>query len=117
MIVAVITSTGTHWGLLQTVAWTTMLANNLRNGSFADALQNTFDGKHPCSLCEQIAAGKKSEKKSEFSVSLKKLEFVSERNSFLFVAPSQFCLQSWPSPVMSAVTHKPPIPPPRSFSV
>ena len=117
MIVAVLTATGTHWALLQTVAWTTMLANNLRNGCLAEAVENTFDGKHPCSLCKQITAGKKSEKKTEFSISLKKLEFISERISFLFAAPTDFRLQTWQCPVMRAVAHKPPVPPPRSFFV
>ena len=116
MIVVVITTTGTHWALLQTVAWTTMLADNLHNGSFVEAVENTFDGKHPCCLCKQIAAGKKSEKKSEFSMSLKKFEFVPERISFLFVAPADFRQQPWRSPLMPAVAHKPPVPPPRVFS-
>ena len=117
MVVAVITATGTHWAFLQTVAWTTMLADNLRNGSFVEAVQNTFDGKHPCSLCRQIATGKNTEKKSGFTVSLKKFEFVAERSSLLFLAPSGFRLQPWHCPLMPSVAHRPPVPPPRSDSV
>ena len=38
-----------------------MLTQNLRTGSLEDAVTKTFDGQHPCCLCKQIAAGKKSE--------------------------------------------------------
>ena len=65
VIAALVATTGAHWTVLQTVAWTTMLADNLHSSSLPEALVKTFDGKHPCRLCKTIAAGKKSEKKSE----------------------------------------------------
>ena len=67
VVVALVTTTGLHWAMLQSVAWTTMLADNLRTQSLTEAVTHTFDGKHPCCLCKAIAAGKKSEQKKEFT--------------------------------------------------
>jgi len=64
VVAALVLITGAHWAALQTVAWTTMLANNLRTQSVSEAVSHTFDGEHPCPLCRAIAAAKKSEKKS-----------------------------------------------------
>ncbi|MGP8217924.1 MAG: hypothetical protein ACLQPI_00570, partial [Limisphaerales bacterium] len=99
------------------VAWTTMLADNLRTGSFAEAVTHTFDGKHPCCLCKAIAAGKKSEKKSEFTLQLKKLEFPPSPGNFVFVAPSQFRLLPQADTFADALTQAPPTRPPRGFFV
>ena len=74
-MVALIAATGAHWALLQSVAWTTMLADNLRTHSLSESVARTFDGKYPCPLCKAIAAAKKSEKKSEFTLQTQKLEF------------------------------------------
>jgi hypothetical protein len=117
LIVALLVATGGHWALLQTVAWTNMLASNLRTSSFEEAVVKTFDGKHPCSLCKQIAQGKKSEKKSEFPVQLKRLEFVSEHTEFVFVAPRDFRLLPASEFCLSGVARSPAVPPPRSIPV
>ena len=44
VIAALVLMTGAHWAALQTVAWTTMLANNLRTQSLTQAVSDTFDG-------------------------------------------------------------------------
>ena len=49
---------------LQCVAWAEMLHNFSREGSFADAVVKTFDGRHPCQLCTTIAREKQKEQKS-----------------------------------------------------
>lgn len=113
LIVALLAATGSHWAVLQSVAWTTMLADNLRNGSLTEAVQRTFDGEHPCSLCKQITAGKKSEKKAEFPTVLKKFEFVSECAPFVFSAPDDFRLLPDRNFTVRDLAHKPPVPPPR----
>lgn len=48
---------GLHWAVLQSVAWTGMLVRYSRNATIVEALQKTFDGKHPCSLCRFIQQG------------------------------------------------------------
>jgi hypothetical protein len=115
MIVALLAATGTHWMLLQSVAWTTMLADNLRNGSFVEAVEKTFDGQHPCSLCKRISAEKKSEKKADFPPSAQRLEFISKRTVFVFAAPSDFRVQPESSVLVRQLAHKPPTPPPRAL--
>ena len=87
MLVAVLTATGTHWSLLQSIAWTRMLAANLRTDSFTAAVQKTFDGNHPCALCKTIAAGKQAEQKKEFTAPLQKFEFPPVNKVFVLTSP------------------------------
>ena len=113
LIVAMLAATGTHWAALQTVAWTGMIADNLRCGSLVGAVERTFDGKHPCCLCRQIEAGRKSEKKSEFPLALKRLEFMSSTPRFIFAAPTRVWRLSTPEASFESILHPPPTPPPR----
>jgi len=115
LIVALLAATGAHWTVLQSVAWTTMLADNLRRASFSDALQRTFDGKHPCALCKNISAGKKSEKKVEFPFQSKKLEFTHTGTRFVFAAPAHFWLAGASDDSLQSVSHAPPAPPPKQL--
>ncbi|HEY1717013.1 MAG TPA: hypothetical protein VGH42_01815, partial [Verrucomicrobiae bacterium] len=87
MILAVLSATGTQWLALQSVAWTTMLAENLHTTSWQTAIEHTFDGKHPCCLCKQIAAAKKSEKKSDLQVEVKKFDYSYTNFEFVFCPP------------------------------
>ena len=64
VVLALVLATGLHWTALQTVAWTTMLAKNLSTQSFSAAVSDTFDGRHPCPLCQAISKGRQSEQKS-----------------------------------------------------
>lgn len=113
LIVALLAATGGHWALLQTVAWSNMLATNLRTESFSEAVTKTFDGQHPCKMCKAIETGKKSEKKTEFPAPGKKIEFISERGAFVFVAPSDYWLVPEVRPRQRELLHRPPVPPPR----
>jgi hypothetical protein len=115
LIVALLAATGAHWTVLQSVAWTTMLADNLRTASFTQALERTFDGKHPCLLCKQITAGKKSEKKAEFPLQFKQLEFTHAATCFIFAAPADFWLAGASVASPQTLTHSPPVPPPKQL--
>ncbi len=117
MIVALLAATGAHWGALQSVAWTTMLAENLQSTSLSQALVKTFDGKHPCPLCKVVAVGKSAEKKSDFTLQLKKLEFPPVPERFILVAPVQFQLSPQADFTAEILLQEPPTPPPRSFFV
>jgi hypothetical protein len=117
VIVALIATTGLHWIGLQTVAWTTMLADNLCAHSVKEAVTKTFDGQHPCCLCKAIADGKKSEKKSEFSFHSQKLEFPPVKENFVLVAPPQFQLLLLENFSANSLTQKPLLQPPRGFFV
>jgi len=114
-VFAVLTAIGAHWVVLQSVAWTTMLAENLRTNSVSEAVARTFDGEHPCALCKKIAQGKQTEKKSEFPPEAKKFEYSFTTALFTFIPPSHFYELRAPDADCDALVHAPPLPPPRRF--
>ncbi len=115
VVVALIASTGAHWALLQSVAWTTMLADNLRTHSLSESVARTFDGQYPCPICKAIAATKKSEKKSEVTLQMQKLEFPPAEENPVLIAPSRFQLLPQTDFFTESLTQKPLTPPPRGF--
>jgi hypothetical protein len=117
LAIALTAMLGAHWALLQTVAWTTMLADNLQSNSFQVAAEKTFDGQHPCCLCKAIAAGKQSEKKTEFDLQTQKLEFPPAKQNFALIAPSQFQLLPLENFSAKSLAKKPLLQPPRGFFV
>jgi hypothetical protein len=117
LVLALAAMLGAHWTLLQTVAWTTMLADNLQSNSFQVAAEKTFDGNHPCDICKAIAAGKQSEKKSDFSLQSQKLEFPTANENFVLIAPSQFQLLPQENSFAKSLSQKPLLQPPRGFFV
>jgi hypothetical protein len=117
IVLALVATLGAHWALLQTVAWTTMLAHNLQSHSISEAVSDTFDGKHPCPLCRAIAAAKKSEKKSEAVSSTLKMEFPPVAAKFTFILPEPISAYSLAEVSAAATFQKPPLPPPRGFFV
>jgi hypothetical protein len=117
VIVALAVTTGAHWAALQTVAWTTMLASNLRTHSVTEAVADTFDGKHPCPLCKAIAAAKRSEKKSEAVASTLKMEYPPTGEKTILHPPAQFEVLTVSDTFADSLSQKPPVPPPRRFSV
>ena len=118
VMVALIMSIGAHWALLQSVAWTTMLADNLRTHPLAESVARTFDGKYPCPICQAIAAAKKSEKKNEFTLQTQKFEFPQPKENLDLIAPSQFRLLPAANNVFAeSPAYKPATPPPRGIFV
>jgi hypothetical protein len=115
LVLALVAMLGAHWLLLQTVAWTTMLADNLRTQSVKEAVTETFDGNHPCPLCKAIAAGRQSERKTEFSFQSQKLEFPPAKESFVLIAPTQFQLLPLENFSAKILAQKPLLQPPRGF--
>lgn len=113
IIVALAGSIGLHWAFLQSVAWVSMVVTYSQDVPITEAISKTFDGQHPCKLCKGIAAGKKSEQKTEFPPLVKKLEFVSARAAFIFTAPQDFRLLPETTFTFRKLAHQPPVPPPR----
>jgi hypothetical protein len=114
IVAALACSLGLHWGFLQSVAWVGMVVSYSQDGGVGQALAKTFDGKHPCPLCQAIATGKKSEKKSEFTLAGKKLEFSYSPTVFVFRAPTHFWEAGGFQDQAELLTHAPPVPPPRT---
>jgi hypothetical protein len=117
VIAALVLSTGLHWAALQTVAWTTMLAANLNNESFSQAVSETFDGQHLCPLCKAIAASRKSQQKNESASLTLKMEFPPAAANVVLIPPSQFELLPVPDCFAGLTFQKPLLPPPRPFFV
>lgn len=69
MVVAIVSASGGHWAVVQSVAWTRMLVEDASGSSLAQAIQKTFDGQHPCDLCKSIASAKAKEKRQTFGAS------------------------------------------------
>jgi len=91
-----------------------MLVNNLTTTSFSGAVQRTFDGKHPCALCKAIAKGKKSEKKPDTLLSLKKFEALNQVVTLLVSPLASFPLIAAQETSLAALAQAPPTPPPRA---
>jgi hypothetical protein len=116
LALALLGATGGHWAVLQTVAWATMLADNLQTESVATAITKTFDGENPCRMCHQISEGKKTEKQSEVPLQIKKLEFITERPALVLAAPTRFTLAPEYSDFLNGQLPRPPVPPPRGLA-
>jgi hypothetical protein len=112
--VALACSVGLHWSLLQSVAWTSMLVDNLATASVSGAIQRTFDGKHPCALCKAIARGRQSEKKSDRLLSLKKFEAMNQAVTIFVSPPASFPRIAAREELLANLAHAPPTPPPRA---
>jgi len=91
-----------------------MLVDNLTTSSFSVAVQRTFDGKHPCALCKAIAEGKKSEKKSDSLVSLKKFEGLNEPVGVVILPAASFPTVDAQDAPFETLLRTPPTPPPRA---
>ena len=117
VVVALVTTTVLHWAVLQSVAWTTMLANNLLTQSLAEAVMHTFDGKHHCCLCNTIATAKKSGMKTEFTLQIQKIEFPQSSENAFLAAPSRFQLLPLTNSSAESLAVQPPTPPPRGLFI
>jgi hypothetical protein len=112
-ILALCLSLGFHWLALQSVAWTTMLVANARHAPLTEAVAKTFDGAHPCELCHAVAAGKKSEKRSEVLPAVAKMDLICTTRTLSWLPP----WVSFECPRMNSALPErwqtPPVPPPR----
>ncbi len=52
---------GTHWLILQGTAWTKMLVERSQTMGISQAVKTTFDGEHPCAMCNSVSKGVKQE--------------------------------------------------------
>ena len=90
-----------------------MLVVNARHAPLSEAVAETFDGAHPCELCHAVAAGKKSEKKSEVLPSVAKMDLICTTRTLSWLPP--WVSHEYPR-MNSAIPERsqaPPAPPPR----
>jgi hypothetical protein len=112
-IFALCCAIGLQWLALQSIAWTAMIVDNAKHASLCKAIAQTFDGAHPCSLCQIVNDAKSTERKADLQPLTPKIDMicVSQTISLLqpFVpidyAPRDFSF--------SKLGRSPPAPPPR----
>ena len=107
-------SMSAHWTILQSVAWTGMMIDFSRHASFKEALQNTFDGQHPCRMCKLVKAGRNEEgKQAQVNFPLKLDFFVTQVSGRVLFPP---WIEAEPLITTASycwLTDSPPTPPPR----
>lgn len=114
VLLATVQLLGGHWIALQSVAWAGMLADNLRDGSLAVAVEKTFDGEHPCGLCAVVKKGRASEQEKPLVQATARLDAVIPATARLLrPRPDdvRHCVLNFASPSRSSA---PPTPPPRA---
>ncbi len=114
-LAALVGTLGVHWAVLQSIAWSAMLADNWHSGSLRTAVVRTFDGQHPCGLCKGIAEGKRSEQRKEFKVELPKLEFPPLAVETALIPPARLRVLIFSQTLPDTAAPAPPTPPPRLF--
>jgi hypothetical protein len=114
IVLVLLASVGGHWMLLQSVAWTRMIVERSRAASFTEAVQTTFDGAHPCSLCKRIAEGRQGEKQPAKAPVAAKIDLLLERRIVTLLPPSERIKFSMETRAGLARTERPPVPPPRA---
>lgn len=113
-VAVLIMTVGLHWAFLQSLAWATMFVRYSQQSTVKIALIQTFDGKHPCALCEFVANGATENKKSkEKKLEVKKFELLIEPSAAYQFRPRQpVLLGSFPAAHLGR-QEEPPTPPPR----
>ena len=65
-VVAALQISGGHWTVLQSVAWVGMVVSYTQaDDSLATAVEKTFDGQHPCNLCEVVKDGREADREQD----------------------------------------------------
>src|SRR5262245_11673850 len=114
-IAALCCAIGLQWIVLQSLAWTTMLIDYSKRAPLCQAVAQTFDGAHPCSLCHVINKGKTSERKYDLQSPAQKIDMICVSRSGHFIRPLfpfKYAMRDFFS---SHIGRSPPVPPPRSL--
>ena len=97
MTLSLFMALGGPLALLQGVAWVTMVHDFSKSGSLSQAVEKTFDGQHPCPLCQKLAKARAAEEKAPVSVKI-------DKKAEVFIATSGSDL---PLPVVNPMIYGP----------
>ena len=114
-IVALCCAIGLHWIALQSFAWTTMVIDYSKRAPLCQAITQTFDGAHPCSLCHAVNTGKNSEKKPDLQSSTPKIDMICAARAPRLLPPFRPFEFAAANFSLTERRHSPPVPPPRSL--
>jgi len=105
---------GGHWAILQSVGWVGMFLKFSQTDAVTAAIEKTFDGKHPCTICKAVREGKRAEKKQESQKLQTKLDFFCLKQLLAIEPPPPFACPISASDSLLSRTESPPRPPPRA---
>src|SRR6187551_1842568 len=114
-ITALCLSIGLHGIALQSLAWTTMVIDYSKRAPLCLAIAQTFDGKHPCSLCHVVNKGGNSERKQDVQSSTLKIDMICVALAHRIKLPFVSCEYPLADCFSSEPERSPPVPPPRLF--
>ena len=114
-IIALCCAIGLHWIALQSLAWTTMIIDYSKRAPLCQAITQTFDGAHPCSLCHAVSTGKNSEKRSDLQLPTQKIDMICAPRAIRLVLPFRFLEYASADFSFYEIRQSPPVPPPRSL--
>jgi hypothetical protein len=103
---------GGHWMALQSMAWVGMIASYARGEKLVIAIEKTFDGDHPCGLCEVVKKGREQEQKQQVARVIVKLEAVISAVAQIAVPPALDCEYESRVETLAVRSLDPPTPPP-----
>ena len=115
LVIATISAIGGHFMVLQSVAWTSMVLSNVRHENIGTAIEQTFDGQHPCPLCKRIEKARESESKQQTpqQVAASKLNLFYQAR-IIILTPAGKCQELRPCDTFAQVRpHRPLLQPPR----
>jgi hypothetical protein len=116
VVLALVLTTGGHWAVLQVSAWAGMLVRFSQEGPVGEAISKTFDGQHPCRLCQLVRQGRADEQSKDSPVVVLKLDGLAPMVGESLLIPRQTGRTVGFACVMVALRrpHSPPVPPPRA---
>jgi hypothetical protein len=91
-----------------------MIVDYSKRGSLCEAITQTFDGAHPCSLCHIVDRGKTTEKKSDFQLLTPKVDMICTKRVITLVRPLAYFDYLAGDFSVFKIAKSPPVPPPRS---
>ncbi len=115
VLLAAVQILGGHWAVLQSVAWVKMVVDYSQTDTVTVALEKTFDGAHPCNLCNVVSKGRAAEQSSPLAKDVLKLKFEAILAPIAGLLPPRsvpaqfFVVASLPSDAFFST----PVPPPR----
>src|SRR5207244_4882729 len=95
--------------------WRSVIIYKPQAAPVRQALTQTFDVTHPCSLCHPFNTGKNSEKKSELQSSTPKIDMICAPRAIRLVTPFRRFDYALDSFSFSDIGKSPLVPPPRFF--
>jgi hypothetical protein len=117
LLAVMLLALGTAPLVVQSVAWGLMLVEYSRTSTFTAAVEMTFDGEHPCSLCREVQKqqheGEKQQQTTPAPRDLVLYHVAGSANTRPAETFSQPQKRSHEAALLLTRTPRPPVPPPR----